>query len=99
MRWIVGVCAGVVLCAASAQTQSRGPRPDSVEPNFTVVNVPTTVRLPRHKFAFRLTHRFSRPLDGFDDDFDVGGLVDNLFGFDSAAQIGLELRFGLMEST
>ena len=99
MRWIVGVCAGVVLCAASAQTQSRGPRPDSVEPDFTVVNVPTTVRLPRHKFAFRLTHRFSRPLDGFDDDFDVGGLVDNLFGFDSAAQIGLELRFGLMEST
>ena len=98
MRWVAGVCAGMVLCASSAQAQSR-PRPDSVEPDFTVVNVPTTVGLPRHKFAFRLTHRFSRPLDGFDDDFDVGGLVDNLFGLDSAAQIGLELRFGLMERT
>lgn len=99
LRSIAGVCAGVLLWASTAAAQTPGPRPDPAEPDFSVINVPTTVRLPRHKFAFRLTHRFSRPLDGFDDDFDVGGLVDNLFGLDSAAQIGLELRFGLMEGT
>lgn len=99
-RWAAGLCAGLLLSGApSAEAQLLGPNPDPAEPDFTVISVPTTGQLPRHKFAFRLTHRFSRPLDGFDNDFDVGELVDNLFGFDSAAQIGLELRFGLMDGT
>ena len=38
-------------------------------------------------------------MDGFDNDFEVGELVDNLFGLDSAAQIGLEFCFGLMDGT
>ena len=29
-----------------------------VEPDYTLINFPTTLRLPRHKMAFRLTHRF-----------------------------------------
>ena len=96
----------IVLClclalgvAASGEAQLPGPEPDPAQPDFTVINLPTTGQVPRHKFAFRLTHRFSRPLDGFDNDFDFGELVDELFGFDSAARIGLELRFGLMEGT
>ena len=100
-RWCAaGLCAGLLLGgAASVEAQLPGPNPDLAEPDFTVISVATTGQLPRYKFAFRLTHRFSRPLDGFDNDFDVGGLVGNLFGLDSAAQIGLELRFGLMDGT
>ena len=52
--------------------------------------------MPRGKFAFRLTHRFSRPLDGREGD---GGLVQNFFGFDSPAIIGLEFRYGLLPGT
>jgi len=68
---------------------------DPVQSDFTVINLPTTLRLPRHSLAFRLTHRFSRPLG----DGDFGDLLADLFGFDSAAQVGLELRFGLFSGT
>ena len=84
--------------AAEVLQRSRAPsdlRRDPVEPDFTVVTLPTTLRVPSHKLAFRLTHRFSRPLG----QGDLGDLVDDFFGFDSAALIGLELRFGLMPGT
>ena len=94
------LCLGVFLSAVSlAEAQLPGPDHDPAEPDFTVVSVATTAQVPRHKFAFRLSHRFSRPLDGFGGDSGVGELVENLFGFDSAAKIGLELRFGLLEGT
>ena len=48
-----------------------------------------------HKFAFRVTHRFSRALG----DGDFSDLVSNFFGFDSGARIGLELRYGLLPGT
>jgi plastocyanin len=57
--------------------------------DFTLTTLPTTQALPRFKSAFRVSHRFSRPL-GQDD---VGNLFENLFGFDSSALIGLEFRF------
>ncbi len=68
---------------------------DLSEPDFTVVTLPTNLRVPRHKLAFRLTHRFSRPLGegSFSD------LASDLFGLDSGAQIGLGLRFGLRRGT
>lgn len=65
---------------------------DVVEPDFNLVTLPTTLRIPRNSFAFRLTHRFSRPLAGgrgFDN------LLEDFFGFDSSAFIGLELRYGI----
>ena len=60
-----------------------------VEPDFTVVNLPTTLILPRYKLNFRLTHRFLGNLrqGSFTDQ------LDNLFGLDNGAIIGLELRF------
>ena len=64
-------------------------------PDFTSINLPTTLRLPRHKLAFRVTHRFARPLG----DGDFGDLASDFFGFDSGAQVGLELRFGLRAGT
>ena len=66
--------------------------PNVSQPDFALVNLPTTLRLPRMKSAFRVTHRFLRPLG--QDDF--GSLVEDLFGLDSGAIIGLEYRFGLM---
>ena len=64
-------------------------------PDFTSINLPTTLRLPRHKLAFRITHRFARPLG----DGDFGDLAADFFGFDSGAQVGFELRFGLFAGT
>ena len=66
--------------------------PNPSQPDFALVNLPTTLRLPRMKSAFRVTHRFIRPL-GQDD---VGSLAEDLFGLDNGAIIGLEYRFGLM---
>jgi hypothetical protein len=65
--------------------------PNPSQPDFVVVNLPTTVRLPRMKSAFRVTHRFLRTLG--QDDF--GSLAEDLFGLDNGAIIGLEYRFGL----
>jgi hypothetical protein len=67
-------------------------RPSLVEPDFTIVNLPTTLRLPRYKSAFRIAHRFAGTLN----DPDFGRLAGNLFGIDSGAVIGLEYRFGIM---
>ncbi|HEV8316422.1 MAG TPA: DUF5777 family beta-barrel protein [Vicinamibacterales bacterium] len=62
------------------------------QPDFTVITLPTTLRVPRFRSAFRVTHRFTRPLGAGD----FGDLVQDFFGLDSGAQVGLELRFGLM---
>ncbi|MFH1726631.1 MAG: DUF5777 family beta-barrel protein, partial [Elusimicrobiota bacterium] len=64
---------------------------DLAQPDFTVVTLPTTLRLPRFKSAFRVTHRFTRPLG----EGELGDLAADLFGLDGGAQIGLEYRFGL----
>lgn len=68
---------------------------DPAEPDFTVIDMPTGLRLPRHKLAFRLTHRFARPLG----EGDFSSLLADFFGFDGGAQIGLGLRFGLFRGT
>ncbi len=66
-----------------------------LQPDFTIVALPTTLRLPRFKSAFRVTHRFRRPLGAGD----FGELVSDLFGIDSGANIGLEYRFGIIRGT
>jgi hypothetical protein len=62
------------------------------EPDFTTVNLPTTLRLPRMKSAFRVTHRFARSLS----DGSFGDLAGDLFGIDRGALIGLEYRIGIL---
>jgi len=79
-----------VQAATSADDPDLEPNPS--QPGFTIVNLPTTLRLPRLKSAFRVTHRFLRPLG--QDDF--GSLANDLFGLDNGAVIGLEYRFGVM---
>lgn len=68
---------------------------DPVEPDFVVVNLPTTARLPKGKLVFRVTHRFS---DGLGEGA-FGDLAANLFSLDGGAQSGLELRYGLLRGT
>jgi hypothetical protein len=63
--------------------------PSAAQPDFTLAALPTTLRLPLYKMAFRVTHRFTRPLG----QGSFGQSLGDLFGLDSGAQIGLELRF------
>jgi hypothetical protein len=65
--------------------------PVPAEPDFNVVNLPTNLRLPKHRLDFRLTHRFARGLS----EGSFGDLASDFFGFDGGAQIGFGLRFGL----
>jgi hypothetical protein len=67
----------------------------TVQPDFTLITLPTTLRMPRYKHGFRVTHRFTRPLA----QGTFGDLLEDFLGFDSSAQIGLEYRFGLLRGT
>ena len=81
----------------AAQAPPDDPDLDLVplQPDFTIVAMPTALRLPRFKSSFRITHRFGRPLG----QGDFGDLLEDFLGIDSGAQIGLEYRFGLMRGT
>jgi hypothetical protein len=61
------------------------------QPDFTLATLPTTLRVPRFRSAFRITHRFGRPLGAGS----FGDLLGDLFGLDNGALIGLEYRFGI----
>jgi hypothetical protein len=65
------------------------------EQDFTLVSLPTALRLPVNGSAFRVSHRFLRPLG----QGDFGDLVGDLFGLDSGAQIGLDYRYGILRNT
>lgn len=66
--------------------------PNDAQPDFFVSTIPTTLRLPRHKLSFRLTHRFARALG----QGDAGELLENFFGFDSGAVMGFGLSYGVI---
>lgn len=68
---------------------------DLAEPDFTIITLPTTRRVPRSRSAFRVTHRFTRPLGTGS----VGDLVADLFGLDGGARVGLEFRVGIAPGT
>jgi hypothetical protein len=88
----------VLLCAApQAFAQSASDTDDDAvltpaEPDYRLINLPTTLRLPLHKGSFALTHRFNGNLR-FGD---FGDQAAGLFGIDNGAQIGFEYRFGLL---
>ncbi len=84
---------GTASAPAAAQDEpDRDLDPNFAQPDFNLAGLPTSLRLPRFKSAFRVTHRFGRPLG----QGDFGDLIEDLFGFDSGAVIGLEYRFGLV---
>jgi hypothetical protein len=93
--WTTAFGLSVLLLAPStARAQADDPAALKLaEPDFTLVGLPTSLRLPTFKSAFRVTHRFTRPLN---DDF--GDVFEDFFGLDSGASIGLEYRFGLIKN-
>lgn len=84
---------------AAPQAAAAEERDDAVlslsQPDFTLIGLPTSLRMPARKFAFRVTHRFQRPLG----QGDFGDLADDFFGLDNGAITALELRYGLFRGT
>lgn len=102
LRWIpVFLVCGLVQAAAprvalaqtpvAASISSDDAAPQPTEPDFTLINLPTTLRLPKYKSNFRLTHRFNGNLR----DGTFGKQASNLFGLDNGAAIGFEYRFAI----
>lgn len=102
IRWIYPALFAVLLTvvpgkAVWGQTPPAPPAEDDdatlilTEPDFALINLPTTLRLPRHKANFRLTHRFNGNLKG--ESF--GQQASNLFGLDNGAAIGFEFRYAV----
>lgn len=83
--------------ATTADAQDDDPDMDVnlAQPDFTLVGLPTSLRLPAMKSAFRITHRFGRPLG----QGSLSDLLQDGFGLDSGANIGFEYRFGIMKAT
>ena len=77
------------------ETSDPDRRIDPLQPDFNLAALPTTLRVPVRRSAFRVTHRFTRSLGRGD----FGDLLSDFFGFDSSAQIGLEFRYGLLSGT
>ena len=106
---ISGACAVVLLVATGAFAQGPAvvatppaatPPPDDAvlkpeEPDFTLINLPTSLRLPEFKSDFRVTHRFTRPLKC---DTCANSLAGDGFGLDLGAQVGLEYRIGIVRN-
>lgn len=83
---------------ATQSSQTTGPSDRAVdpsEPDFTLIGLPTTLRMPKFGSAFRVTHRFTRSLG----QGNFGDLLADGFGTDGGAQIGLEYRFGILSGT
>jgi hypothetical protein len=65
--------------------------PVLAEPDFRVLNLPSTLRLPVRGSSFQLTHRFNGNLRQGSFSENAG----NLFGLDQGAVVGFEYRFGI----
>jgi hypothetical protein len=93
-RLLIMVLACVVFAPAVSRAQGSDDDPATLklaEPDFNLIGLPTNLRLPKFGSSFRVTHRFTRPLN---DDF--GDVAADFFGLDTGAQIGLEYRFGII---
>ena len=91
-----GLALTALLTFAAAPARAQSDDDDAklrpAEPDFVVINLPTTLPLPVHASDFHLTHRFNLDLTSVD----FGDAAANLFGLDNGASIGLEYRFGIM---
>jgi hypothetical protein len=81
----------LITILPGAAVWGQTPAPQPTEPDFALINLPTTLSLPRYKGNFRLTHRFQGNLRGQS----FSQQASNLFGLDNGAAIGFEFRFAL----
>ena len=86
-----GGSSGQQVIPSAATTGNDDADPVLAEPDFRVLNLPSTLRLPAHGSSFQLTHRFNGNLrqGSFTDN------ASNLFGLDQGAAVGFEYRFGI----
>jgi len=81
--------------AAAASTSTDDDDDDAafrpLEPDFSLINLPTTLPLPLHKSDFHLTHRFGGNLRGRS----FGDVASDFFGIDEGATIDIEYRFAI----
>jgi hypothetical protein len=91
---ILGLFAALLFAASPAFAQAGTSDADDdavltpAEPDYRLINLPTTLRLPLYKGSFALTHRFNGNLRN-----DFSDQAAGLFGIDNGAQIGFEYRF------
>ena len=94
----IGVLTIALLAPCSVRAQSAVPAGDQddaalvlAEPDFRVLNLPSTLRLPRGGSSFQLTHRFNGNLrqGSFSEN------ASNLFGLDQGAVVGFDYRLGI----
>jgi hypothetical protein len=95
LRLLLALAATFVVVSAAYAQDDDDAVLNPAEPDFTVVNLPTSLRLPKFGSAIRITHRFARPIDC---DECPNSFLGDAFGTDSGALIGLEYRFGLIPS-
>jgi hypothetical protein len=92
----LGLVLPLAIAVAPARAQQASSDDDAKirpeEPDFTLVNLPTTLPLPVHGGDFHLTHRFNLDLTAGT----FGDAASNLFGLDNGANVGLEFRFGVL---
>src|SRR5262249_36964107 len=77
--------------SAAAQDDDDDAALQPAEPEFRIINLPTTMRLPLFKGNFDLTHRFAGNLrrGSFSDQ------AGRLFGIDDGATVGFGYRFAI----
>ena len=76
---------------AMSPSEEDDSEPVLAEPDFRVLNLPSTLRLPVRGSSFTLTHRFNGNLR----QGSFGENAGNLFGLDQGAVVGFEYRFGI----
>jgi len=77
--------------APAAQEDDPDRDPNDSQPDFYVATLNTNLPMPKGKFNFRLTHRFTTTLG----QGDLSDLFERFFGLDGGAIIGLDLKYGL----
>lgn len=88
----IGVFLALIFSCASpsfAQAADDDAALQPAEPDYRVINLATTLRLPLYKSSFELTHRFNGNLRHGD----LGDQASSLFGIDEGAVVGFEYRF------
>lgn len=93
-RTLVRLFAAAALSLSLAPAAFAQDDDDSVlkpaEPDYTLVGLPSNLRLPQFGSAFRITHRFNGSLNN--------GALGDMFGLDEGAKIGLEYRIGIVKN-
>ena len=100
MRTIFTLTLSLLLLSTGSYAQNNDDGDDRAlklaEPDFTLISLPTSLRLPVNGSEFHLTHRFTRPLSC---DLCPNSLAADAFGMDFGARIGLEYRYGILPNT